>query len=618
MQTFRTVTRFSLLLATCLFASVCAFAGNSLPLPMQRFGGVFETIDVIGNNCQNSNLLTNACTCPGGTAPAFQARVINDHYGPGTASGGNVLFCSSGGPAGSSEFLGAYQLDDPVQGGAGCRLANGLTGSCSCPANATVTSIRTLVDSSSGLISSTIGICSLVSPTPQSFAGAFQVDDTSQSGGPICRASNPFTGGCSCPTGFVNQALRAENKWSNNVGTGGTNINVCVAQVPSVAICPGQTADPTGRLGASDAINACLNALSAGSTLALPAGTYRLDSRVNLTKAVNLRTASVADPDEACGGATPCATLMAGPTFNNGQNDVAVQGAPGLLGGQGYISNIVIDHIIIDGNRNVRLTSDAGTQCARTDSEHNFWGFNAVLDNCSSCSLTSSISQNALCGTGFGWSGTSTIVKFNKFKGNGDHNTTKMWADGLTIAYADASEIAYNSVTENSDVGLIIGGALNSSVHDNTIRQDLTPAFAALMLNSFLNSSLGNFGGTTFSANTIYCGTNKCFYGVNIGDHAWISDTQTSPTLQAGRFTSNTVTGGVITVNVDGAGTAAAPLEISSNTLTNSLPSTQVGCGNDATHLITPSRFNAAPTGHSVLTANSTAPSTTQLTHKCY
>lgn len=572
----------TLMLGSILF-SAPTFAGNSLPTQIQKFGGVFAINDSFGDNCNNENLLSGACSCPGGTRPVFQARLISNQRGA------NMLFCSSGAPAGVSEFYGAFQQDDSVPGGLGCRLKNGQTGNCSCPIGTVTTNLRTVVDSSGGLISSTIGICSKPTASPIAFGGAYQIDDTSPSGASSCRTPNAFTGSCSCPaSGFVAQKIRSQNYWANSVGGGGTDLNICVPQVGAVPICSGQSADPTGRIPADSAIQACLS-----GTLELPAGSYLLSKRLEIASGVSLRTKSVADTDEACGGNTPCATLIASAAFQQAETQAGTNAKPGLIGANNTF-DVSLDHLILDGNRNRRKQTQSASMCANGE---NRAGFNATFDGATRMKFTNSISTRALCGTGFGTSGVSLIIKNNKFLENGDYFTHNMWADGLTVGYANNSTINNNSLIDNSDVGLIIGGALNSTITSNVIEQKLTQVYAGMMLNSFNDASKGDFSGTTISANQINCYSGKCFHAFNIGDFTWNNLPQLNTVLLRGiDFNANTITGGVITLNVNGAGSASSSISVRNNILSNSSGTAQVKCTSNPNKTVIPSLLNVSPT----------------------
>jgi hypothetical protein len=187
----------------------------------QSYGGAFEASDPGCVACNNSNPFTGTCGCPGGFATTFNWRVINDCRGRGTQVGALATFCgasalgefgggfqsddgvpgglgcrspnpytggcscpggytrigfraladTSRGLIGSNPSLciadsgprpglgGAFQVDDAVPGGAGCRAANPVTGACSCPGGYNGAPLRVEVDSSSGFIGSQVIVC---------------------------------------------------------------------------------------------------------------------------------------------------------------------------------------------------------------------------------------------------------------------------------------------------------------------------------------------------------------------------------------------------------------------------------------------------------------------------
>jgi hypothetical protein len=119
-----------------------------------------------------------------------------------------VIF--SCGASNTAEWGGAFQRDDGVGCGQGCRAANPYTGACSCPGGFTTATFRVLADGPGcgGLIGSSVNLCVPSAPGPR-FGGAFQVDD-SVPGGVGCRAANPLTGACTCPSGYGAAGLRVQ------------------------------------------------------------------------------------------------------------------------------------------------------------------------------------------------------------------------------------------------------------------------------------------------------------------------------------------------------------------------------------------------------------------------
>ncbi len=174
----------------------------------QVFGGAYETSDPPCASCHNANPLSGGCGCPAGFVPSGSFRTTNDCRGAGIQTGATVVTCAAGGP---SDWAGAYQRDDNVPCGRGCRAANPYTGGCSCPAGTTGVEFRTLTDAPpcSGLLGSHIGMCLRTGGARPSFGGAYQVDDNVL-GGIGCRTVNPATGACSCPSGFSAGPLRVQ------------------------------------------------------------------------------------------------------------------------------------------------------------------------------------------------------------------------------------------------------------------------------------------------------------------------------------------------------------------------------------------------------------------------
>ena len=188
----------------------------------QSFGGGYETSDPGCASCNNGNAENSgSCGCPSGFGTVVGWRVINDCRGRGTQAGANVTFC---GASAAGEYGGAYQQDDGVPGGLGCRAANPYTGGCSCPGGYTAIGFRALADSSRGIIGSNPAICVRSSGARPAFGGAYQQDDAVP-GGVACRAANPVTGGCSCPAGYGANALRLEV--DSSAGFIGSQVFVC-------------------------------------------------------------------------------------------------------------------------------------------------------------------------------------------------------------------------------------------------------------------------------------------------------------------------------------------------------------------------------------------------------
>jgi hypothetical protein len=337
-----------------------------------------------------------------------------------------------------------------------------------------------------------------------------------------------------------------------------------------VELCTGVMADPTGATDAHAALQSCLDATAVGGTLALPAGFFRLSGVVTISHAMTLTTTGATGSAAGCMDydTMPCAVFQADASTRPG-----AAGARGFfrLGLSAQVSNVTLDHIVVDGNRGARLGSPAAAACA---SGNNGEGIN-IGANCASCKIQGIGSIRAVCGTGLEWDGDHISVSSSTFQGNGDHGTQNMWSDGLTIHKSDGGVVDHCHFIDNSDVGFISGGGTNASYTNNEALQLTQASFAAIMLDNFNNNALGNHTGAQVTGNLVSC-PGGCNFGIELGPHPWYQ----SANIMGGTVTSNTVVGAKIEINAQGAGTAAAPTVVGNNTL-GAVPATSsFGCGN--------------------------------------
>jgi Pectate lyase superfamily protein len=346
-----------------------------------------------------------------------------------------------------------------------------------------------------------------------------------------------------------------------------------VETVPAapVALCPGTTADPTGRVDARAALQSCLDQTPAGGTLALPPGIFRLSGVVSITKGMTLTTAGAAADPASClsYGAPKCAVLRADDTVSPAAASTRGFVRLGALGTA--VSQVTVDHVLVDGNRAARLGSAAATACANGN---NGEGIN-VGANCASCTLTGFASARAICGSGLEWDGDGITVNNSVFWGNGDHGTQNMWSDGLTIHKSDNGKVLGSSFIDNSDVGFISGGGVNASYTNNYAAQLSQTAFAAVMLDNFNSAALGDHTGAMLTGNTVVCPAG-CHFGIELGPHPWYA----SPNIKGGTVTGNSVHGANIEINAQGAGVAGSPTAISGNDLGPVAATAAFQCGN--------------------------------------
>jgi len=234
---------------------------------------------------------------------------------------------------------------------------------------------------------------------------------------------------------------------------------------------------------------------------------------------------------------------------------------------------ILLDHVIIDGNRNNRLNTQAASDCI-TGNAGRAAGANSFAYSCNNCSFTNSIFMNALCGTGLGINSNYMTIAYTTFRGNGDH--TNRVSDGLTVGSGTGISIFGCQFIDNSDIHLIIGSGRNAQIYGNVFAMQSAHAFGGFMMDNFNSTTDGNFNGLVFYQNTINCGAFQCSFGIEIGPHPWYL----SSNIIGGTVTQNTVYGANVNINVYGGGTPTQPVGLYGNTIGTNIPqSWQSTCG---------------------------------------
>lgn len=307
--------------------------------------------------------------------------------------------------------------------------------------------------------------------------------------------------------------------------------------------------DARGPLHAADVLQACIDRAPAYSSVEIPPGTYVLHRQVVVSSPLTIRTAGSADTGLSCvTEPARCAILMAGPDLRDPFGFLFLRAT----------SNVVLEHLVLDGNRAARLSSPAARSCQLG---RNAEGFNAAAVGCLRCALDDMVSRNALCGTAMVWSGAQASIRRSEFSANGDGTTPRMWADGLTLVYAPDSDIRENRFVDNTDIGLIVGYGARSRIEHNLILQRTQTAFAGLMLDNFNSNSLGDFRGAVIASNIVDCGRQLCVFGIQVGPGPWYP----SQNIVGGEVHGNEVRGAKVGINVDGAGDRRVPIAIFAN-----------------------------------------------------
>ncbi len=279
------------------------------------------------------------------------------------------------------------------------------------------------------------------------------------------------------------------------------------------------------NIDASSILQSCIDATPEAQTLELPAGIYLIKNQIHITRAMTLKTKARDFTSAPCSiNDTSCAEIRAANDFN-AINPQSV----GILKVTG--SRVLIDHLIINGNRAQRSSSDDTKECV---AGRNARGFNLSFLDCSFSRFENSVTENAVCGTGFLVGGKTSQIRVinNTIAFNGVHDLTNLWSDGLTQAGdSDHSSFIGNHFIDNTDIDLIFGGCTNCQISNNEIHHTDSFAggsYAAIMLQAWPKSSdgsggtPGNYLNSDISHNTIDCGTKqRCGFGIYIGQQAW-------------------------------------------------------------------------------------------------
>lgn len=319
---------------------------------------------------------------------------------------------------------------------------------------------------------------------------------------------------------------------------------------------------------ARPAIQGCIDSAPAGGIVELPAGVYRVDGAILISQApITLRTEGADITSPRCERINhSCAELSASTSFAD---------AGGLL--QVASAGTIVDHLVLNGNKEARRFTASGQSCADGSNSH---GFNMRLQG-DGCTVSNSVSHSALCGTGLEVSGAfnKVVVWRNTIAGNGVHGAQGMWADGLTVHDYASSTFAENVFVDNTDIDFILGGCQGCFIHDNTITHSPDfdgGAFAALMLHAWPGGATsGDYTGSDTSGNVIDCGSDRrCGFGLYIGPDAWY-DADTF----GGTVHHNTITRAEQGLLIDD----AHHMEVYNNHVTDPAASTVASCGVRAT-----------------------------------
>lgn len=353
----------------------------------------------------------------------------------------------------------------------------------------------------------------------------------------------------------------------------------------TINICSGLTNLSGSASDASLVLQNCLDTAATGTVVALPAGTYDIAHQIHILKPLTLTTQGKTQSMAPCtlNDAT-CAQLVADPNFSQQWGVMTVGDNPPPSGGS--LTNVTLDHIIINGNNKARWSGPAGVQLA-PPIENTGIGHNLMVFDCSDCTFTNNVLKNGLSATAFGYGyvypaqgypavhNHDTLISNNLIAYNGVHNRSLSWSDGFTFNDGDHFTITYNTFIDNTDGQFIMGGCTNCIIQHNSLTNTGSVeggSYVALNLQTWVypltngtQVSSGDYTGTDISYNAIDCSSNqRCGFGIYLGDKAW--GFQPSGAIKGGYIHDNTITNAQQGINVD---TITGTI-FENNTITNS------------------------------------------------
>jgi hypothetical protein len=144
------------------------------------------------------------------------------------------------------------------------------------------------------------------------------------------------------------------------------------------------------------------------------------------------------------------------------------------------------------------------------------------------------VSKNALCGSGMGLQGSNYTVEAVEIYDNGWEegppgtypDGVEPWADGMTVLSCFNGIIRNNSLANNTDIDLVLGGGTGCIALSNTIQHTWRYGFAGFNIGNFNGN--GNHTGSQYHGNRVISGFNLLSIGFLIGSHPWHSGTHVS------------------------------------------------------------------------------------------
>ena len=266
---------------------------------------------------------------------------------------------------------------------------------------------------------------------------------------------------------------------------------------------------------------------------------------------------------------TVSSTRLIGPAAGNKARILA---APDIADAMldAHADNFTIAYVVFDGNRENRRHKVASCRGPRSDA------YNLILRGASFV-VHDLESIHTLCGSAMAVEGRDFRIYNNRIVDNGwdifDQAdigyALEAWADGMTVWRCDRGQISDNTLGDNTDIDIVVGGGDGCQVLDNRITHSRKYGFGGIHVGWFPNGD-GTHTGSLFEGNRIVSEPDRLHFGIMVGLHPWVADIWLA---DAGRIVNNYVEGAGINLAIDG----VLKAEVLSNTLgfTSSDPNLQ-------------------------------------------
>lgn len=160
-------------------------------------------------------------------------------------------------------------------------------------------------------------------------------------------------------------------------------------------------------------------------------------------------------------------------------------------------------------------------------------------------------SREAPCGSSIEVEGSWYEIRNNYVANNGlpreGSSDPEPWADGITLISCDNGYVHDNTLVDNTDIDIVVGGGPNCRIQNNTISHINVYGFAGIHIGSFNQN--GNHWNSDYSGNTVTSELDKLGFGIIAGFHPW---DPAVPVPDAGSTAHNSSTGAVVNLAIDG------------------------------------------------------------------